>query len=368
MTHPAHTFLTSLQAALSARAIYGEDHALFFRQSEATLVAAQAAFAGHGTVAVVFLPQRVICNDHPLPTRPGELDALATRLSLHNTDSITISAPPTAAAVRELLDFLASPGGSPQPKLSAFHVSRAHSSLTPAAAPAGPEPVALTEHVHTLWGEVLQPGAESTAIPAEHLAQLVHHITASVAASRASILRLAAVKDMDEYTFVHTVNVAIQSAALAEAVGLSKTHVHAIIEAGLLHDIGKAAIPPEILQKKTMLSDAERTVVQRHPVDGAAMLIERKHHSPIAAIVALEHHMHIDGTGYPAPRHNHRPHLASQIVQVADVFDALRTHRPYRAALSHDEATGVMWQSAGSKFDKDLLATFFQSVAARTAA
>lgn len=367
MTHPAHTFLTALQAALSARAIYGDDHALFSRQSETAAAAALPALAAQTPLAVVFLPQRVICNDHALTTRRDELDDLGARLATHGADALTMTAPPSAAAVRELLGFLASPAGSPMPAGGVFHLSRAQAS-TPAAPPLAPEPAELTSHVHTLWGEVLQPGAESAAIPAEHLAQLVHHITASVAASRASILRLAAVKDMDEYTFVHTVNVAIQSAALAEAVGLSKAHVHAIIEAGLLHDIGKAAIPPEILQKKAMLNEAERAVVQRHPVDGAAMLIERKHHNPVAAIVAMEHHMHIDGTGYPAPRRHHRPHLASQIVQVADVFDALRTHRPYRAALSHDEATAIMWQSAGSKFDRDLLATFFQSVAPRTAA
>ncbi len=367
MTHPARTFLSTLQAALSARAIYGEDHALFLRQSEAASAAAQAALSEHSPLALVFLPQRVICNDHVLPTRPDELDGLAARLAAHDADALTMTSAPTAAGVRDLLAFLASPPGTPAPSPAAFHVSRARASA-PAAYPQAPEPAVLTSQVHTLWGDMLQPGTESTPIPTEHLAQLVHHITASVAASRASILRLAAVKDMDEYTFVHTVNVAIQAAALAEAVGLSKSDVHAIIEAGLLHDIGKAAIPPEVLQKKAMLNDAERAVVQRHPVDGAAMLIERRHHNPIAVIVAFEHHMHIDGTGYPAPRRHHRPHLASQIVQVADVFDALRTHRPYRAALSHDEATKVMWQSAGSKFDKDLLTTFFQSVAPRTAA
>ncbi|HEX2838960.1 MAG TPA: HD domain-containing phosphohydrolase [Phycisphaerales bacterium] len=367
MTHPAHTFLTTLQAAMSARAIYGEDHSLFLRQSDAAASAARTALGEHSPLVVVFLPPRVICNDRVLPARPDELDGLAARLAAHDADALTVIAAPSATAVRELLAFLASPPDARVPELREFHVSRAHASA-PAPPPDTPEPAALTRDVQTLWGEMLQPGTESATIPAEHLAQLVHHITASVAASRASILRLAAVKDMDEYTFVHTVNVAIQSAALAEAVGLSKTHVHAIIEAGLLHDIGKGAIPPEVLQKKAMLNDAERAIVQRHPVDGAAMLIERRHHNPLAAIVAMEHHMHIDGSGYPAPRRHHRPHLASQIVQVADVFDALRTHRPYRAALSHDEATSVMWQSAGSKFDRDLLATFFQSVAPRTAA
>ena len=198
------------------------------------------------------------------------------------------------------------------------------------------------------------------------MSRLIANISASVASSRSSVLRLAAVKDMDEYTFVHTVNVSIQSAALAEAVGLASDDVHAVIEAGLLHDIGKALIPPSILGKKGMLSDEERAVVERHPVDGAAMLLERNHPNRLAVIVALEHHMHIDGTGYPAARRGQRPHLASQIVQVADVFDALRTHRPYRAALPHDVAMEVMWKNAGTKFDADLLTTFFERVATRS--
>ena len=85
----------------------------------------------------------------------------------------------------------------------------------------------------------------------------------------------------------------------------------------------------------------------------------------VAAIVAYEHHMHLDGTGYPDRLRGNRPHLASQIVQQADVYDALRTHRPYRAAMTEKEACDLLCTGTGSKYDTPLVETFIERVASR---
>ena len=137
---------------------------------------------------------------------------------------------------------------------------------------------------------------------------------------------------------MHTVNVAILSAALGEAVGMRPNQVFDLTLAALLHDVGKQHTPLAILNKPGKLDDGERQQMEQHASVGAALLLARRGVPDVAPIVAMEHHANVDGTGYPRLRRNARPHVASQIVHVADVFDALRTNRPYRAAM--DDARG----------------------------
>ncbi|MFO0833146.1 MAG: HD domain-containing protein [Phycisphaerales bacterium] len=367
MQHPAHNFLSSLQAAACACAVYGDDHASFAQQCGLASRAGLEALTGHSTLTVFFLEERVVANDHALPGRADEFSQLASLCRRHHADSLTLTAVPTGAQVGDFVRRLCAPFQRGVAVAHPFELGTAHAPASDAVPTGdGAETVKLVADVGCLWDSITHDGGVPAPESNGQLSQLITNIATSVSGSRASVLRLAAIKDMDEYTFVHTVNVAIQAAALAEAVGLSRPNVHAVIEAGLLHDIGKANIPSSILNKKGLLTDGERLIVQNHSVDGAAMLLERSHPNPIAVLVAYEHHMHIDGTGYPAPRRHERPHLASQIVQVADVFDALRTHRPYRAALPHEVAVETMWKSAGAKFDTDLLTTFFDRVATRS--
>jgi putative two-component system response regulator len=102
--------------------------------------------------------------------------------------------------------------------------------------------------------------------------------------------------------------------------------------------------------------------MERHTVDGAAILMSRPGCPDFAPIVAFEHHANIDGTGYPNLPRSKRPHLASQIVHVADVFDALRTNRPYRAALDAEKVRGMLLDAAGKSFDTALVNLFLERV------
>jgi putative nucleotidyltransferase with HDIG domain len=157
------------------------------------------------------------------------------------------------------------------------------------------------------------------------------------------------------------VNVAILSAALAEAVGMSQNQVFELILAALLHDVGKQRTPLEILNKPGMLDALERKRMEQHTVDGAAILLSRRGVPDVAPIVAYEHHANVDGTGYPG-RIPGGPHLASQIVHVADVFDALRTNRPYRAALDEAKVRSILMEGAGKSFDPALVDLFLERV------
>jgi putative nucleotidyltransferase with HDIG domain len=198
--------------------------------------------------------------------------------------------------------------------------------------------------------------------PDQRLGELVESIRLAVAVGADVCKQLAEVKSHDEYTFVHTVNVAILSAALGEAVGMKPNHVFDLTLAALLHDVGKQHTPLTILNKPGKLDDAERKKMEQHTVVGAAMLFERRGVPDVAPIVAYEHHANVDGTGYPRLRRNPKPHLASQIVHVADVFDALRTNRPYRAAMDDAAVRGILLQGAGKSFDTALLDLFLERI------
>jgi len=145
---------------------------------------------------------------------------------------------------------------------------------------------------------------------------------------------------------------------LAEDLGLASEYVRAVGVAGLLHDLGKIRIPKEILVKPGKFTDEERTMMQAHPVEGARIILERERELDLAAVVAYEHHIMLNGGGYPSLRFQRDCHYASKLVHVCDVYDALRTDRPYRGALPSEEALSYLAEKAGTEFDPDLVRAF----------
>lgn len=138
--------------------------------------------------------------------------------------------------------------------------------------------------------------------------------------------------------------------------------MHKLCTAALLHDIGKCHIPAKVLNKNAPMDDQEWQLMQKHPVGGAAMLLNTPGIDDLAAIVAYEHHIFPDGTGYPQVPKSWNLNFASRIVQVVDVFDALRTHRCYRAGLPVAQIIEIMQGEQTCHFDTDLLTIFFQDI------
>jgi putative nucleotidyltransferase with HDIG domain len=187
---------------------------------------------------------------------------------------------------------------------------------------------------------------------------VVRSLSMAMHGGQEMILPLLQLKEFDEYTTTHSINVSVLSMALAEALGLGSAAVRGYGLAGLLHDLGKLNIPREILNKPGALTPEERAVVQAHPSDGARIILEGDEPLDLAAAVAYEHHRCHDGTGYPIPRNEREPHHASRLVHFCDVYDALRTRRPYRDAWSSEQALTYISQRVGSEFDPALAPAF----------
>jgi len=221
--------------------------------------------------------------------------------------------------------------------------------------------VVLGEEAETFrW--LLHEVQSNGSVPLLEAEAVVRSLSVAMCTDTPMVLPLLKLKEFDQYTTTHSLNVSVLSMALAETLGFRSLDVRAIGVAGLLHDVGKVRIPIEILTKPGKLTDAEREVMNRHPVDGAQYLMESHDDLGLAATVAYEHHIMLNGGGYPKLHYARECATASKLVHVCDVFDALSTTRPYRAAWPMDDTFAYLEVRAGSEFDADLVAAFIRTM------
>jgi len=181
----------------------------------------------------------------------------------------------------------------------------------------------------------------------------------SLSRSTRAMIPLAKLKEHDEYTFIHSVNVSLLVLAQARSFGIEGTMLHAFGMAGLLHDVGKLLVPISVLNKPGKLEGEEWKEMQSHAERGAWYLTEIEGTLPLAITCAYEHHLRYDGQpAYPVTRGNRIPHLASRMTSIADAFDAMQTVRPYQKPLLRSAAQEILTKRAGTFYDPLLVGNF----------
>lgn len=195
-------------------------------------------------------------------------------------------------------------------------------------------------------------------LPLLEAESVVRSLSVAMHGDRDIVIPLLQLKEFDQYTTTHSLNVSVLAMALAEFIGLGPKDVRAFGVAGLLHDLGKVRIPKDVLTKPGKLTDEEWVIMRRHPVDGAKIIFESDRQLDLASAVAYEHHIMIDGGGYPSRHFRREPHKASKLVHICDVYDALRTHRPYRPAWESERVLDNLEKGAGPDFDAELTSSF----------
>ena len=192
--------------------------------------------------------------------------------------------------------------------------------------------------------------------------QLVQDISDSVARNSSALISLARLKTADDYTYMHSVAVCAMMIALGRQLGLSASDIRAAGLAGLLHDIGKALLPIEVLNKPGKLTPAEFEIIKGHPELGLRLLGDAGKSNPMVLEVCLQHHEKVDGSGYPKGLKSDEISLYAKMGAVCDVYDAITSNRPYKAGWDPGESMRQMGSWAESHFDRAVFQAFARSL------
>jgi HD-GYP domain-containing protein (c-di-GMP phosphodiesterase class II) len=175
-------------------------------------------------------------------------------------------------------------------------------------------------------------------------------------------LTLVPLRNMDEYTFTHSLNVCLLNLAQATALGIEGQLLHDIGLSAMLHDVGKLFIPEEILNKPGKLDEKEWLLIQEHPVRGAEYLLDTPGVPRMAVINAYEHHLRYDKRGYPGVKVEWQQSICSQLTSISDIYDSLRTRRPYREPTPRREVMDSIEALCGTQLHPLLAKNFLQLI------
>lgn len=200
-------------------------------------------------------------------------------------------------------------------------------------------------------------------LPLADVEQLIWGFIDSMSKTTRSILPLAKLREHDEYTFVHSVNVSLLVIGQARSFGITDRQLHTFGMAALLHDIGKMTVPLEVLNWPGKLQGEQWALMQSHAEMGAWYLTEHGGVPPLSIIVAFEHHLRFDAKpNYPVLRKPRQPNLISRMTSIADAYDAMQTVRPYQKPLLRSAALEIITKRAETFYDPLLVANFKQIV------
>jgi len=211
--------------------------------------------------------------------------------------------------------------------------------------------------VESMFNDVRMGKAVST----EAAMPIIEELTSSVIRNQGALISLVRLKTQDDYTYMHSVAVCALMIALARQLNLSEAQTKQAGLAGLMHDIGKAAIPEEVLNKPGSLTDEEFTLVKLHPERGFALLNQAQVTDEVTLDVCLHHHEKIDGSGYPHRLKGDEISLFAKMGAVCDVYDAITSNRPYKAGWEPGLSLKRMAQWK-NHFDPDVFKAFVKSV------
>jgi putative nucleotidyltransferase with HDIG domain len=361
--------MRSFAAALRSAQLYSKGHTLITRNITALAGAVQLLHRAESSIVIGIVSDKIIVNEVPV-SKADTLTSLIRRLRQIAVERITIERGVSQDEIVEMVWAVVNleprPDDEPPqfPALPHIRVGRLtvgqkieRDSRTDIETfrRAYSEAVSIAQ---TIWDSARtesQPDATVAKTMIDGLAQ-------AVSQNRTALLALTTLKNYDNYTFTHMVNVSILTMGQARALGIDGALLRELGLAALMHDIGKVKTPLEVLNKPDKLTDEEFTIMKRHVVDGAEILRATPDIPALAPVIAFEHHLRIDGTGYPHEVKRGALNLGTMLCSIADVYDAMRSQRAYQQAFPTDRILAVLKRNDGVQFDQHLVRRFVQLI------
>jgi putative nucleotidyltransferase with HDIG domain len=364
----AEELLRAFSATLRSMQLYSKGHPIITRNISALSTAIQLLHSMQPTIVIGIVGNEIIVDDTPV-SKAETLGTIVRRLRDAGIERITIERGVTAD---ELVAFIGAVSAlervddraDPMAAFSEFKHIRVGRVVIEQKVDADASDMGTIRRMYTeavsVAGDVWD-SAQTEGQPDTKLARtMIDGLAQAVAQNRTALLALTTLKNYDNYTFTHMVNVSILMMGQARALGIDGPLLREFGLAALMHDIGKVRTPLEVLNKPDKLTDEEFVIMKRHVVDGAEILRGTPDVPALAPIVAFEHHLRIDGTGYPNGVYRPALNLGTMLCGIADVYDAMRSQRAYQQSYPTDRILQVLKRNDGAQFDQHLVRRFVQ--------
>ncbi len=371
----AEDVVKSLHGVSRSAAIYPLGHALVTKATEDALGTIYHALNVTNSLTLVMTEKDILCENLPLHGAAGVAEEFIGDWHARNVSSITFAQGVTLEELRALIKIAAAPvqEGDDTPfvpvdeQLAEQSVERitVTSFIDDTAERTDDKRQRVrAKAIYASAVDVAKTALESARlghdVDVEKVRAVVSDMVDSLVTNEAALIALANIREHDEYMFAHAVNVSVLALALGCAMELNDAQLVDFGIGVMLHDVGKTQIPDEVLRKPTALTESERTLLRRHPVDGARMLARMSGAPKVGLVVTYEHHIRYDGSGYPKLIQRRSPSTLSQVVGTADYYDIATTLRPGIRPLLPDEAIAEMLRLRGSSFHPTILDKFVQ--------
>lgn len=362
-----------LNAAVANTRLYSADHPQVVRNLERTHEQLRDVLKQHPEMTFFIVDDDVVLNNHALTSPPPQMAQFIALLKQCAVERITFSRDASMEGLSQLVSDLAATGreavrSAPGITLGKVKVlgERELATQREMMAPEVQEKLAALEAYRNRslgdLKDLFQQIKASKQISGNGLGEIVQGFVQGMLYNVNPLQMLASLKTSDEYTFTHAINVCILTMAQAESLGIADDKLYDIGVAASMHDAGKMFVPDEILNKPDKLTDEEWEHMRNHSEHGALYILKLKGIPRLAFLAALEHHIRYDGSGYPDLGKHWRPNIVSQMIAVADLFDAMRSRRPYKDPKPDELIIKILREESGTAFNPRLVENFLRLI------